>query len=63
MAWDMPEPCKFPSPDTCHERFLWTNKEVDLAPHWVQCHSQNWNLFMELEKEGSREGEEKKEKY
>ena len=33
VACDMPEPCKFPSLDTCQKRFLWTHKEVDLAPH------------------------------
>ena len=32
---DMPEPCQFPSPGRCRKRFLWTNKEVDLAPHPV----------------------------
>ena len=31
----MPEPCKFPSLDSCQKRFLWTHKEVDLAPHPV----------------------------
>ena len=31
----MPEPCKFPSPDSCQKRFLWTRKEVDLARHPV----------------------------
>ena len=35
MACDMPEPCKFPSLDSCQKRFLWTHKEVDLAPHPV----------------------------
>ena len=35
MACDMPEPCKFPSFDSYHKRFLWTHKEVDLAPHPV----------------------------
>ena len=35
MACDMPEPCKFPSLDSYQERFLWTHKEVDLAPHLV----------------------------
>ena len=29
----MPEQCKFLSLDSCQERFLWTHKEVDLAPH------------------------------
>ena len=33
VACDMPEPCKFPSLDSCQKRFLWTYKEVDLAPH------------------------------
>ena len=32
---DMPEPCKFPSLDSCQKRFLWTHKGVDLAPHPV----------------------------
>ena len=29
----MPEPRKFPSLDSRQKRFLWTYKEVDLAPH------------------------------
>ena len=29
----MPEPCKFLFLDSCLRRFLWTHKEVDLAPH------------------------------
>ena len=33
MACDMPEPCKFPSYDSCQQRFLCTHKEVDLAPN------------------------------
>ena len=35
MAWDMPEQCKFLSLNNCQKRFLWTHKEVDLAPHPV----------------------------
>ena len=35
MASDMPEPCKFPSLDSCQRRILWTHKEVDLVPHSV----------------------------
>ena len=35
MACDMPDPCKFSSLDSCQKRFLWTHKEVDLAPHQV----------------------------
>ena len=35
MASDMPKPCKFPSLDSCQERFLWTQKEVDLPPYPV----------------------------
>ena len=35
MACDMPEPCKFPSLDSCQKRLLWTHKEADLAPHPV----------------------------
>ena len=35
MACDMPEPCKFLSLDSCQTGFLWTCKEVDLAPHPV----------------------------
>ena len=31
----MPEPRKFPSLDSCQKRFLWTHKEVDLAPRPV----------------------------
>ena len=29
------QPCKFPSLDSYQKRFLWTHKEVDLAPHLV----------------------------
>ena len=35
VACDMPEPCQFPSPDSCQKRSLWTHKEVDLPPHPV----------------------------
>ena len=35
MAWDMPEPCKFPPLDTCQKRSLWTHQKVDLAVHPV----------------------------
>ena len=35
MACDVSEPCEFPSLDSCKEKFLWTHKEVDLAPHPV----------------------------
>ena len=30
-----PKPCKFPYLDSRQKRFLWTHKEVDLAPHPV----------------------------
>ena len=32
MACDMPEPCRFPSLESCQKRFVWTHKEIDLAP-------------------------------
>ena len=35
VACDMPEPCRFPSLDSCQKRFLWTHKEADLAPQPV----------------------------
>ena len=35
VACDMPEPRTFPSLDSCQKRFLWTHKQVDLAPHPV----------------------------
>ena len=35
VACDMPEPCEFPSIDSCQKRFLWTHKGVDLASHPV----------------------------
>ena len=35
MVPDMPEPGRFPSLDSCQKRFLWTHKELDLAPHPV----------------------------
>ena len=30
VACDIPEPCKFPSLDSCKKSFLWTHKEVGL---------------------------------
>ena len=35
VACDVPEPCQFPSPDSCQKRFLWNHKEADLASHPV----------------------------
>ena len=35
MACDMPKLCKFLSLDSCQKGFLWSHKEVDLAPHPV----------------------------
>ena len=36
LVWHVTCPhCKFPSLDSCKKRFLWTHKEVDLAPHPV----------------------------
>ena len=35
MTIDMPEPCECPCLDCCQRRFLWANKDVDLAPHPV----------------------------
>ena len=35
MTCDTSEPCEFPSLHICHKRFLWTHKEVDLAPYPV----------------------------
>ena len=35
VAFDMPEPREFPSLDSFQKRFLWTHKEVDLAPQPV----------------------------
>ena len=33
MVYDMPEPYKFVSFDSCQKRFAWAHKEVALAPH------------------------------
>ena len=30
VAFDMPEPCKFPSLDSCPKNFLWTHNGVDV---------------------------------
>ena len=38
VACDMLEPCKFPSFDSCQKKFLWTQKEVELAPNLVIGH-------------------------
>ena len=35
MACEMPEPCKFPSPDNCQKRSLGTPIDVDHALHPV----------------------------
>ena len=35
LACDIPESNKFPALDSCHKRFLWTHKAVDLTPHPV----------------------------
>ena len=35
MVCDMSEAYEFPSLHSCHERILWTHREVDLAPHLV----------------------------
>ena len=35
MACDVPEPCKFPSLDSCQKPFLRTHKEVDITQHPV----------------------------
>ena len=35
MAFGIPEPCKFPTPDSCQKRFLCAQQEVDHAPHPV----------------------------
>ena len=32
VACDMPEPCKFPSLDSCQNRFPWAHTEVVLVP-------------------------------
>ena len=34
-ACDMPKSLKFPSLESCQNRFLWTYKALDLAPHPV----------------------------
>ena len=33
MAFDVPEPCKFPFQGICQKTFVWTHKELDLALH------------------------------
>ena len=35
VSHDMPEPCQFPSLDSCQKIFLWTHNDVELAPHPV----------------------------
>ena len=30
VACDMPQPCKFPSPDSCQKRFMWTARKLIL---------------------------------
>ena len=43
VACDISEPCKCPSLDSRQTRFLWTYKEVDLAPYPVV------NLVLQVE--------------
>ena len=50
VACDMPEPSKFPFLDSCQKRFLWTHKDVDLAPHpsfLMHLVSKTWIIFSE----------------
>ena len=35
MVCDLSELCKPPSLDSCQKKFLWTHKEIDLAPHLI----------------------------
>ena len=35
LPCDVPQPCKFSFLDSGQKRFLWTHKEVALAPHLV----------------------------
>ena len=35
VACDMPEPCQFPSLDSCQKRLQWTHEEADLPSHPV----------------------------
>ena len=58
----MPEPCRFPSLDSCQKRFLWTHKGVDLAMHPavrlvlqgdVEEFPQAWILFSSEQQAGS----------
>ena len=35
VSCNMPEPCNFPSLDSCQKGFLWTHKKVDLLLHPV----------------------------
>ena len=37
LARDMPEPCEFPSLDSCQKKFLWTPKKVGLGSHLWSC--------------------------
>ena len=37
MVCHMPEPCEFPSLESCQKMFMWSHKEADLAPHSVVC--------------------------
>ena len=41
VACDTPQPCKFPSLDSCQKRFLRTQKEVDLAPQDTSLQDRN----------------------
>ena len=35
VACDIPEPCQFPSLDSCQKRLQWTHEEADLPSHPV----------------------------
>ena len=44
----MPEPCKFPSLDSCQKRFLWTHKEADVAQSASRVHVSQPQRTMEV---------------
>ena len=53
MACDMPEPCKFPSLDSCWKRFLWTHEEADLAQHPVVTSAPDYQQVSKLQTKAS----------
>ena len=64
LACDMPEPCKFPSLDSCQKRILWTHKQADPALSRWSCapNASKGGPWWEIHLNGCRKGKYQKKK-